>query len=111
MHFCPTETLNLPIQSSGETIAVNLASGQRASVREVIDNARIITGLEIDSRDVARRLGDPSILVADAKHARELLGWCTDRSALTTIMTDAWRWHRKRFGGRNTAGVTVQQLY
>lgn len=67
----------------------SLASGKGASVREVIDTARIITGLEIDSRDVARRFGDPPVLVADAKRARELFGCCTDRSALTTIMTDA----------------------
>jgi UDP-glucose-4-epimerase GalE len=82
----------------GATVAVNLASGQGASVREVIDTARIITGLEINSRDVARRLGDPPVLVADAKRARELFGWSTERSELTNIITDAWGWHRKRFG-------------
>src|SRR5262249_54572979 len=34
----------------------------------------VITVIEIESCDVARRLGDPSILV-DAKHARDMPGW------------------------------------
>jgi UDP-glucose 4-epimerase len=46
---------------------------------------------------VQRRPGDPSILVAQAMRARELLGWSAEHSDLATIITDAWRWHRIRF--------------
>jgi UDP-glucose-4-epimerase GalE len=81
----------------GDPIAVNLASGQGASVREVIETARTETGLEIDARETERRPGDPSILVAEAKRARELLGWSAERSDLATIISDAWRWHKERF--------------
>jgi UDP-arabinose 4-epimerase len=81
----------------GETIALNLASGKGASVREVINVARAVTGLEIKAQDAQRRPGDPSILVADATRARELLGWSADCSDLATILTDAWRWHLKHF--------------
>jgi UDP-glucose-4-epimerase GalE len=84
----------------GDTMAVNLASGQGASVREVIETARAVTGTKIDMRDSPRRAGDPSILVADATRARELLGWSAERSDLTTIITDAWRWHKGRFLNR-----------
>jgi UDP-glucose-4-epimerase GalE len=82
----------------GDTIAVNLASGQGASVREVIDKARSITGASIDARYAPRRAGDPPVLVAEASRAKRLLGWSAERSDLATIITDAWRWHRKRFG-------------
>ena len=41
-----------------------------------------------------RRPGDPSILVAEATRARELLGWSAERSDLATIIADAWRWHK-----------------
>src|SRR5205085_2593269 len=85
----------------GETLAVNLASGKGASVREVLDTARAVTGRKIEARDAPRRPGDPSILVADATRARELLGWSAERSDLTTIVADAWRWHKYRFGDRN----------
>jgi UDP-arabinose 4-epimerase len=88
----------------GESIVVNLASGQGASVREVIDTARAVTGRQIDARDAPRRPGDPAILVADATRAHELLGWSTQHSDLATIIGDAWRWHRQRFGHRDTIG-------
>jgi UDP-arabinose 4-epimerase len=81
----------------GQTIAVNLGNGQGASVRQVIDMVRGITGREVSVRDAPRRLGDPSVLVANAKKARETLGWVTERSDLATIIADAWHWHCKRF--------------
>ena len=80
----------------GETIAVNLASGQGASVREVIEAACAVTGAKIDARQSPRRPGDPPILVAEANRARELLGRAAERSDLATIITDAWRWHKNR---------------
>ncbi len=90
------------VLEGGDTIAVNLASGRGASVREVIDTARAATGRKFDARDVDRRPGDPSILVADATRARELLGWSAERSDLATIIADAWRWHGKRFGHKGS---------
>lgn len=81
----------------GDTIAINLGSGLGASVREVIDTARRITGREIADRNASRRAGDPPVLVADAKKASEVLGWMPQHSDLAAIITDAWRWHSKRF--------------
>jgi len=84
--------------TKGETIAVNLGTGHGASVRQVIDTARRITGREIAVRDASRRAGDPPVLVADAKKACEVLGWAPQYSDLAAVITDAWRWHNKRFG-------------
>ena len=84
--------------NNGDTIAVNLGTGHGASVRQVIDTARRITGREIGVRDASRRAGDPPVLVADAKKASEVLGWAPQYSDLAAIITDAWRWHKKRFG-------------
>jgi UDP-glucose-4-epimerase GalE len=80
----------------GETLAVNLGSGQGVSVRQVIDMVREITGRDVLARDSPRRPGDPSVLLADPKKAREVLGWAPERSDLATIIADAWRWHGKR---------------
>lgn len=41
--------------------------------------------------------GNPPILVADATRARDLLGWAAKRSDLSTIIADAWHWHKRRF--------------
>jgi UDP-arabinose 4-epimerase len=82
-----------------ETIAVNLGSGCGISVRQVIDTVQNVTGRKVAVCDAPRRPGDPSILIADAKKARELLGWKAERDFATTI-ADAWRWHKVRFGCR-----------
>lgn len=84
----------------GETIAVNLGSGQGVSVRQVVDTVRTVTGRDVLVRDTPRRPGDPAVLVADATKAREVLGWVPERRDLATIVADAWRWHGKRFGSR-----------
>jgi UDP-arabinose 4-epimerase len=85
---------------NGDTIAVNLGSGNGASVRQVVDMAQRITEREIVTRDASRRAGDPPVLVADAKKAGDVLGWAPQHSNLGTIIADAWRWHNKRFGGK-----------
>jgi UDP-arabinose 4-epimerase len=86
---------------NGDTIAVNLGTGHGASVRQVVDTARSITGREIVSRDAPRRAGDPPVLVANAKKASEVLSWTPQYSDLAAIIADAWRWHNKRFGSKS----------
>ena len=84
--------------NKADTIAVNLGTGHGAWVRQVIDTARRITGLEIVARDASRRAGDPPVLMADPRKASEVFGWTPQCSDLDTIITDAWAWHNKRFG-------------
>ncbi|MGC1925196.1 MAG: UDP-glucose 4-epimerase GalE, partial [Pseudolabrys sp.] len=67
---------------------------------EVVDTVRHITGHGVIARDAPRRAGDPPALVADPKKASKVLGWAPQHSDLATIITDAWRWHNKRFGSK-----------
>ena len=85
---------------NGDTIAVNLGTGHGVSVRQVVDTVRRITGREVVARDASRRAGDPPTLVADPKKAGERLAWAPQHSDLGAIITDAWRWHNKRFGSK-----------
>lgn len=82
----------------GETIALNLGTGQGASVAEVISAAERAVGHAIPKVIGARRPGDPAKLVADPRKAARMLEWRADRSGLATILDDAWAWHRARFG-------------
>ena len=77
-----------------------LAAVREFSVRQVVDTVRTVTGRDVLVRDAPRRPGDPSVLVADATKAREVLGWAPERCDFATIVADAWRWHGKRFGSR-----------
>ncbi len=78
------------------SVALNLGTGTGVSVREVIAAAERVTGRRIPRRETARRPGDPAILVADARRAREVLGWTPRLSGLADILATAWGWHERR---------------
>ena len=85
------------LESGGGCDAFNLGNGQGYSVRQVLDCARVITGLPIRAVEAARRPGDPEILVGDASLAIAELGWKPKYAALESIMQSAWDWElRKR---------------
>lgn len=81
------------LQAGGESVAVNLGTGQGHSVREVIATVEAITGCPVPRLEVPRRAGDPPELVADARYAYRLLGWRPRVSDLETIIRTAWAWH------------------
>ncbi|MEO1003950.1 MAG: UDP-glucose 4-epimerase GalE [Cyanobacteria bacterium J06638_7] len=78
-------------------LAFNLGTGQGYSVQQVIEAARRVTGRSLAVQHAPRRPGDPAELVADATRARTHLGWRPRRSALETILADAWAWHQRRW--------------
>lgn len=81
--------------SGGESLALNLGSGTGHSVRAVLDTAARVTGCEIPVIEGPRRAGDPVRLVSGSELAGKTLGWKPARSALETIIDDAWGWHQK----------------
>jgi len=80
------------LQGGGDTVALNVGSGQGHSVQEVISAAEGICGRTIARRDRPRRAGDPPVLVASAAKAQQVLGWWAGESDLPTIVKSAWRW-------------------
>lgn len=84
--------------TGGTSLAVNLGTGRGNSVAALIAAARKVTGRPIREERVARRPGDPSSLVADARAAQAGLGWSPVRSGLEQVLADAWRWQTSRFG-------------
>ncbi|MEU9418800.1 UDP-glucose 4-epimerase GalE [Streptomyces sp. NPDC048272] len=85
----------LRVATGGEHLICNLGNGSGFSVREVVDTVRRVTGREIPAVVAPRRPGDPAVLVASARTARERLGWTPTRSDLTNIVTDAWNFARR----------------
>lgn len=81
----------------------NLGSGKGASVLEIIETARKVTGHPIPAMIQPRRPGDPAVLVASSQKANTLLGWEPQYDHLETIMAHAWHWHRKRHGNGSPA--------
>jgi UDP-glucose 4-epimerase len=75
--------------------AVNLGTAVGASVKEVIDKCRVITGRDIPVKMGTRRFGDPPTLVANFEKAQKLLSWQPRRS-LDDIIRSAWQWEQNR---------------
>jgi UDP-glucose 4-epimerase len=74
---------------------INLGTTRGASVREVIDLCKQVTGRDIQVEIQQRRIGDPAVLVANADKAKELLNWEPEFSLEATIM-NAWDWEISR---------------
>ena len=73
----------------------NLGSGSGFSVKELVDEARKITGINFKAEVAPRRPGDPAVLVADSTKAQKVLGWKPEYN-LTRIIETAWNWEQHR---------------
>ena len=90
----PRSGTSSPVENSA---ALNLGTGNGASVREVVRTVEAVTGRMVPVREEPRRAGDPPALVADPRRAEALLRWRA-RADLAAMVEDAWRWHRKLYG-------------
>ncbi len=82
--------------------AYNLGNGEGHSVKQVVETAREVTGAEIVSKIVARRPGDPAVLIGSSEKAMKELAWRPRRGDLKEIVRTAWDWHRSRPDGYRT---------
>ncbi|MEM6980634.1 MAG: UDP-glucose 4-epimerase GalE, partial [Planctomycetota bacterium] len=83
----------------GKGLCVTLGTGRGTSVRQIIDACREVTGHPIPEVMGERRAGDPPELVADARLAKELLGWETQYNDPKRIIETAWVWHKSHPNG------------
>lgn len=74
----------------------NLGNGIGFSVRDVVDKARLVTGVDIKEEIKPRRRGDVPYLVASWDKARKELGFNPRYKGLEDIIRTAWNWHRNR---------------
>lgn len=87
------------LKNGGESTAYNLGNGRGFSVKQVIDAAREVTGINIKAEIAERRAGDPAILVASSEKAKKELGWKPEYDSLKTIIETAWNWHKNHLNG------------
>jgi len=83
------------LEKGGASITFNVGYGKGASVREVIEIARRVSGVEFPVDESPRRSGDPAMIIARADKIRSHLEWEPKHNDLETIVSDAWRWERK----------------
>jgi len=86
------------LSSGGVSRVFNCGYGHGYSVREVVLMVKQVTGIDFPTREVQRRDGDPSALIADPSSIRKELGWKPTHDDLEYIIKTAWEWEKKLHG-------------
>ncbi|EFR99132.1 UDP-glucose 4-epimerase GalE [Listeria seeligeri] len=87
------------LENGGESNIFNLGSSKGFSVQEILGAARSVTEKTIPAEVVARRAGDPGILIASSDKAKEILGWEPKYTDIKDIIATAWKWHESHPNG------------
>lgn len=78
----------------GRGLTYNVGTGTGASVREVVEAARRVTGHPIPAVEHPRRAGDPPVLVASSQAIQRDLGWSPQYTKIEDVVASAWKWHQ-----------------
>jgi UDP-glucose 4-epimerase len=83
------------LRKGGASTVCNCGYGHGATVKEVIDVVKKVSGVDFPVEIGPRRPGDPAVIVAKADRAREVLGWKPKRDNLEEIVAQAIDWERR----------------
>ncbi|MGC5780827.1 UDP-glucose 4-epimerase GalE [Methylobacterium sp. NFXW15] len=89
-HLNALEYLN----TGGSSRILNCGYGNGYSVFDVISTINQVSRSNINVKIGPRRAGDPSIVVAETRLIREILGWKPKYDNLQTIIEHAFAWQR-----------------
>ncbi|WP_134496096.1 UDP-glucose 4-epimerase GalE [Microvirga pakistanensis] len=85
------------LREGGDCAVMNCGYGHGASVLEVVDVVKRVSGVDFEVRLSPRRPGDPARLVAKVDRIRSL-GWQPQHDDLAEIVDQALRWERVLMG-------------
>lgn len=78
----------------GKSDIFNLGYGTGFSVKEIINIAKKVTGIDFTIEETDRREGDPPELIADSSKIRQMLGWKPKYDDIEFIIKTAWEWEK-----------------
>lgn len=87
------------LEKNNQSDKFNLGNEKGTSVREVIEMAKKITGIDFPVIEEARREGDPAKLFASSQKAKQVLGWKPQFDTIEQILETAWTWHKNSPNG------------
>jgi UDP-glucose 4-epimerase len=93
------------LRRGGESKTFNCGYGKGASVLEVVDSVRRISGRDFPVEVCGPRPGDPAALVANVDRIRATLDWRPQYQDLDTIVAHAYAWERRLSSKRDTAAA------
>jgi len=83
------------LRAGGASLTCNCGYGHGATVKEVIEVVKRVSGVDFKVNHAPRRAGDPAAIVAKAERVRERLGWRPKRDDLDAIVRQALDWERR----------------
>jgi UDP-glucose 4-epimerase len=89
------------LRQGGASLTCNCGYGHGATVKEVIDVVKRVSGVDFIVNHVGRRAGDPAAIVAKAERVRRELGWRPQRDNLDEIVRQALDWERRLHNRRS----------
>jgi len=75
---------------------------EKLTLKEIIETAKEVTGIDIPVQYGDRRAGDPGTLIASSEKIKNLLGWDPKFSNVADVIKDAWKWHTSHPDGFNS---------
>ena len=95
IHILDLSRAHILALGAKESAFYNLGTGGGASVREVIEICRTVSGKNIPIVEKPRRPGDPPRLIAASAKIKRELGWEPEFENLRAIIESAWQWHQR----------------
>ena len=83
------------LMDTGKPDIMNCGYGHGFSVREVVEAAKTVTGIDFPVEEAPRRAGDPPALIADSTKLKRMTGWEPGHDDLKHIIKTAWEWEKK----------------
>ena len=83
----------------GDQRFYNLGVGYGHSVKELVDAAKHVTGVEFEVEIGPRRQGDPPELFANAEKIQHELGWQARFANIDQLVETAWMWFKENPDG------------
>lgn len=77
-----------------QSAVMNCGYGSGYSVKDVVDMAKRVTGIDFPVVETERRAGDPPALIADSSKLKQTTGWTPKHNDLEYIIKTAWEWER-----------------
>jgi len=83
------------IDSTKESITINLGTGKGHSILEVLKAVEDVVGLKVPYVFKSKRKGEPPLLIANNEKAKRILNFKPKYSDLNKIISSAYGWHTK----------------
>ena len=84
------------LDQGGTSAAFNCGYGRGLSVKQILDAAKRVSGLDFPVQYGPRRAGDVAMIEADTKAIRNTMGWQPQHEDLDQMIASALSWYKQK---------------